>query len=75
VLDIDAAGTHVLELAGGQDGVEQSPARQIPLVALGDDLHTREGDGKNQGWENNEGDPGAEGPPPKAQAPSGFSNN
>src|SRR4029078_10304881 len=37
VLDIDAAGTRVLELAGGQDGAEQSPAGQVPLVALGDD--------------------------------------
>ena len=75
VLDIDAAGTRVLELAGGQDGVEQSPAGQVPLVALGDDLHTREGDGEGQSGENNEGDPGAEGPPPKAQTPSGFATN
>jgi hypothetical protein len=42
---------------------------------LGNDLHAREGDGEGQSGENNEGDPGAEGPPPKAQTPSGFATN
>jgi hypothetical protein len=71
VLDIDALPAGMLELAGGQDRVEQAPARQVPLLALGDHPHQREDDGHAQGRENDDADGQPKGSPPQGSPLAG----
>src|SRR5207342_2680308 len=71
VLDIDAFPVRMSELAGGQDRVEQAPARQVPPVALGDHFHQREDDGHAQGWKHDDADGDTKGSPPQGSIPAG----
>src|SRR5262249_54857281 len=71
VLDIDALPARMFELAGGQDRVEQAPARQGPLLALGDHFREHEDHGHAQCGENDDADGQPKGSPPQGRTLTG----